>query len=65
MIKVADEKELLTAVEAIPLFPLPGMVFIPYTILPLHVFEPRYRELIGSALASPPIFGIERVLVLS
>ena len=41
MIKVADEKELLTAVESIPLFPLPGMVFIPYTVLPLHVFELR------------------------
>ena len=41
MIKVADMGELMTAVEAIPLFPLPGTVFIPHTMLPLHVFEAR------------------------
>ncbi|MFH2010295.1 MAG: LON peptidase substrate-binding domain-containing protein [bacterium] len=29
----------------LPLFPLPGTVFFPNTLLPLHVFEPRYRAL--------------------
>lgn len=29
----------------LPLFPLPGMVFFPNTLLPLHVFEPRYRAM--------------------
>lgn len=30
----------------LPLFPLPRMVLFPNTVLPLHVFEPRYRELV-------------------
>lgn len=29
----------------LPVFPLPGVVFFPNTLLPLHVFEPRYRAL--------------------
>jgi len=31
--------------EDLPLFPLPGTVFFPNTLMPLHVFEPRYRAL--------------------
>ena len=46
----ADTKELMTAVESMPLFPLPGTVFIPHTLLPLHVFEPRYRDLVDDAM---------------
>jgi hypothetical protein len=30
----------------LPLFPLPNMVFFPNTVLPLHVFEERYRALV-------------------
>jgi uncharacterized protein len=33
-----------------PLFPLPDVVFFPKTLLPLHVYEPRYRELVADAL---------------
>lgn len=29
----------------VPIFPLPEMVFFPGTVLPLHIFEPRYREM--------------------
>jgi Lon protease-like protein len=29
----------------LPLFPLPQLVFFPHTVLPLHVFEVRYREM--------------------
>jgi uncharacterized protein len=35
----------------IPIFPLPEMVFFPETVLPLHVFEPRYREMVADCLA--------------
>jgi Lon protease-like protein len=34
-----------------PLFPLPDTVFFPETVLPLHVFEPRYRRLAADCLA--------------
>jgi len=40
-----------TQVElVIPLFPLPNTVFYPDTLLPLHIFEPRYREMTRDAL---------------
>jgi Lon protease-like protein len=34
----------------VPVFPLPKLVLFPGTLLPLHIFEPRYRELLGDAL---------------
>lgn len=42
----------------LPLFPLPNVVFFPRTRLPLHVFEPRYREMVQDALASDQRFGL-------
>jgi len=36
--------------EVTPLFPLPDVVFFPKTLLPLHVYEPRYRALAAEAL---------------
>ena len=61
MIKVADTGELMTAVEALPLFPLPGTVFLPHTMLPLHVFEPRYRDLIGDAMEGNGFLAVPRL----
>jgi Lon protease-like protein len=34
----------------LPLFPLPDLVFFPNTRMPLHVFEPRYRQMVSDAL---------------
>ena len=34
----------------VPLFPLPETVFFPRTVLLLHIFEPRYREMLSHAL---------------
>lgn len=42
----------------LPLFPLPNLVFFPGTRLPLHVFEPRYRQMVKDALATEKRFGI-------
>src|SRR5262249_38049591 len=42
----------------LPLFPLPNLVFFPETRLPLHVFEPRYRQLVSDAVAADKRFGI-------
>jgi Lon protease-like protein len=33
------------------LFPLPDLVFFPHVIQPLHIFEPRYRQMTSDALA--------------
>src|SRR5687768_11526229 len=42
----------------IPLFPLPNVVLFPNVFLPLHIFEPRYRTMIGDALAGDRIVGM-------
>ncbi|MBA3366934.1 MAG: LON peptidase substrate-binding domain-containing protein [Actinobacteria bacterium] len=39
------------------LFPL-GIVLLPSQRIPLHIFEPRYRELIGECLAEERAFGV-------
>jgi Lon protease-like protein len=44
--------------RTIPLFPLPGVVLFPGTLLPLHIFEPRYRTLVAHALASDRVIGM-------
>lgn len=46
---------------ALPIFPLPGAALFPGTVLPLHVFEPRYRELTRDALAGRKIFAVARL----
>jgi len=42
----------------LPLFPLPNIVFFPQTRLPLHVFEPRYRQMVKDVLEADQRFGI-------
>lgn len=41
----------------VPLFPL-GVVLLPGTPMPLHIFEPRYRQLLSDALAGDRCFGL-------
>ncbi len=43
----------------VPVFPLPGLVVFPHVLVPLHVFELRYRTLVRDALSG------ERVLALA
>jgi Lon protease-like protein len=45
----------------LPLFPL-DVVLFPGTALPLHIFEPRYKEMIGECLAQRRTFGVVRAL---
>ncbi len=43
----------------IPVFPLPNVVLFPEVMLPLHIFEPRYRQMVSdTADKSPPLIGM-------
>jgi uncharacterized protein len=42
----------------IPIFPLPNVVLFPNVFLPLHIFEPRYREMVTDALEGDRIIGM-------
>jgi Lon protease-like protein len=44
--------------DLLPLFPLPNVVLFPNVFLPLHIFEPRYREMVSDALASDRMIGM-------
>ena len=44
-----DEHE-LSGIKVLRLFPLSGVVFFPHSVLPLHIFESRYREMTEDAL---------------
>ncbi len=44
--------------QVIPLFPLPSTVFYPGTPLPLHIFEPRYRQMTADALEGERKIGM-------
>jgi len=48
-------------VALLPLFPL-DVVLLPGTPLPLHIFEPRYKEMIRECLARNAPFGVVRAL---
>lgn len=36
--------------ETVPVMPLPGVLLFPNALLPLHIFEPRFREMLDHAL---------------
>ena len=42
----------------LPVFPLTGVMMLPGTVLPLHIFEPRYRNMIEDTLKADKVFGM-------
>ena len=48
----------VTLPEILPVFPLTGVMLLPGTVLPLHIFEPRYRNLVEDALDGDKVFGM-------
>jgi hypothetical protein len=51
----------LAALDVLPVFPLPDIVFFPGTLLPLHIFEQRYREMIADVLAGERTLAVVRI----
>jgi Lon protease-like protein len=49
------------ALASLPIFPLPNCVLLPGGLLPLLVFEPRYRELTRDCLAGHQLMGVARL----
>ena len=52
------EPEAYPLPDIVPIFPLPTVVFFPQTYLPLHIFEPRYREMIQEASTQGQCIGM-------
>lgn len=61
-IQPPTRQEIEHQLGSVPIFPLPGVVFLPSSLLPLHVFEPRYRDLVRDALAGSGLFAVPQLL---
>ena len=48
----------ITLPDEIPVMPLPGAVLFPNALLPLYIFEPRYREMLEHALKHDRMFSV-------
>src|SRR5436190_7057742 len=44
--------------QQLPVMPLPGTVLFPHALLPLYIFEPRYRQMLQHALEQHRIFCV-------
>ncbi len=53
--------ETLHVPETVPVMTLPNTVFFPQALLPLHIFEPRYRQMLRDVLCSNRIFAVARL----
>src|SRR5689334_22464452 len=49
------------ALNELPIFPLPNCVLLPGGLLPLHVFEPRYRDMTRDCLAGHHLMAVARL----
>ena len=47
--------------DAVPVMPLSGALLFPHALLPLYIFEPRYRELLAHALSEHRMFCVALV----
>lgn len=44
--------------QTVPVMPLPGALLFPHALLPLYIFEPRYREMLQRALQADRMFSV-------
>ena len=53
-----DKTASVSLPEILSVFPLTGVLLLPGTRLPLHIFEPRYRNMVHDALEAEGVFGM-------
>jgi len=54
---MSKESEKVLGITQIPIFPLP-LVLLPSELLPLHIFEPRYQQMLEDIALTKNMFGI-------
>ena len=48
----------MTLPDEVPVMTLPNVAFFPQALMPLHIFEPRYRQMLRDALATNRLFAV-------
>jgi Lon protease-like protein len=56
-----DAERVRRALPALPIFPLPGAVLLPHALVPLHIFEPRYRKMAQDCEAGLRVLALANV----
>ncbi|MBX5483983.1 MAG: LON peptidase substrate-binding domain-containing protein [Myxococcaceae bacterium] len=56
------EERVRGAAAALKVFPLPSAVLFPGTAIPLHIFEPRYRDMVADALRGDRVIALGDLL---
>ena len=54
---MSEASDMVSGVSELPLFPL-SVVLFPGVPLPLHIFEPRYRQMLRDIQARDSLFGL-------
>ncbi len=54
---MSEALEKVSGVEYLPIFPLP-LVLLPNELLPLHIFEPKYRQMLKDIELKKNVFGV-------
>jgi Lon protease-like protein len=58
----ASDAELEVALRRLPMFPLPGVVLLPHSLLPLHIFEDRYRAMTRDVLQGARLLAVSLIV---
>jgi uncharacterized protein len=56
-----DLQRVRSQLHRLPIFPLPGAVLLPYALIPLHVFEPRYRKLVRDCEGGAGVMALANI----
>jgi Lon protease-like protein len=54
---MSEARDIVSGINELPLFPL-SVVLFPWVPLPLHIFEPRYRQMLDDIRAGNSLFGL-------
>ncbi len=56
-----DQARVRGALPRLPIFPLPGAVLLPHALVPLHIFEPRYRKMTSDCEAGLRVLALAHI----
>jgi Lon protease-like protein len=57
----SSDADLAAALQRMPMFPLPGVVLLPHALLPLHIFEDRYRAMTRDVLKGSRFIAVSLI----
>jgi hypothetical protein len=62
---MTDADKVEQALSRLPIFPLPGAVLLPHALVPLHIFEPRYRKMTRDCIENRGVLALAQISAAS